>query len=417
MQLPAAGGNPFEPNGTSATATTIADGQVAVAQIAPAADVDFFKFTVTAGQTVTIRALSDAFGFNLNPTLTLLDTNGTTVLVSPLTSNPQYMPSANDRNENAFDTQGVDFDAEITHTFTTAGTYFYAVASRAGITAGQYLTTLEIHGADTGADDNATTISASAKGVPADGTTTFTISVDVRNAFGRSLNAPNTFTVDLVDRTGTPTIMQTITSASAPFNFTVTALAAPAAKIYGARVNGTDIGATVSVSHYGSLSTANSRIIIEETSLVANGYDRCNVLVALRDGSNNLRPDTAASVTISTSLGTLDNGTSQGASVPAVFDPATGMFKVTLVAGTAPGIASVSATVNSQAIAPQTIPLLPRAEGTGGGGGGGKTNKDDDGGCTTQEQAGAAALLLMLISAVLALRRPLKAGAVRRPLL
>jgi len=419
IQVPTAGANPFEPNGTSAQATTITDGQVAVAQIAPAADVDFFKFTVTAGQSVTIRVLSDAFGFNLNPTLTLLDTNGTTVLVSPLSSSPQYQSSASDRHESAFDAAGVDYDAEITHTFVTGGTYFYAVASRAGITAGQYLTMLEIQGASTTADDVATGVTSSVPGVPADGTTTFTINIDVRNAFGRALGAPSVFTVELIDRTGTPTVMQTISAASAPFNFTVTALAAPASKIYGARVNSVDMGATVSVSHYGTLSAANSRVIIEETSLNANGYDKSNVFVVLRDGSNNLRPDSGATVSVSTSLGTLDNGTTLGATVPAVFDPATGMFKVTLVAGTSPGTASVSATVNSQAIAAQNVPILARAQGTGGGPapGGGDKEEDEGGGCTTAKGAGVWLIGVLAACSLLLLRRKLEAGASRHSLL
>ncbi|CAG0995232.1 hypothetical protein PLCT2_02710 [Planctomycetaceae bacterium] len=421
IQLPTAGANPFEPNGTSAQATTIASGQVAVAQILPAADVDFFKFTVTAGQSVTIRVLSDAFGFNLNPTLTLLDTNGTTVLVSPLSSSAQYQPSASDRHENAFDATGVDFDAEISFTFPAAGTYFYAVASRAGVTAGQYLTMLEIQGTDTTADDVATRVTSSVTGVPANGTTQFTVSVELRNAFGRVLGAPGTYTVELIDRTGTPAVLQTIATASPPFNFTITALAAPATKLYGARVNSVDVGATVSVSHYGSLSAANSRVIIYETSLNANGYDKSAVYVALRDGSNNLLPDSAATVSVATSLGTLDNGVAQGATVPAVFDPATGMFKVTLVAGTSTGNASVSATAISQAIAAQVIPILARAAGTGGGPptNGGAEEEEDSGGCTAHESAGLWLVLVLLALPVLLVRhaRKLEAGDRRAPLL
>ena len=409
IQLPTAGANPFEPNGTSATATAIASGQVAVSQIAPAAEVDFYKFTVTAGQSATIRVLADAFGFNLNPTLTLFDTNGTTVLVSPLSSSAQFVAGANDRHENAYDATGADYDAEITYTFLTAGTYFYAVASRAGVSAGQYLTMLEIQGADTTADDVATRVISSVQGVPADGTTTFTVNVEPRNAFDRPLQAPNTYTVELVDRTGTPTVLQTISSASAPFNFTVTALAAPATKIYGARVNSVDVGASVTVSHYGTFSAANSRVIIEETSLSANGYDKCNVFVALRDGSNNLLPSSAATVSVATSLGTLDNGSTQGTTVPAVYDPATGMFKVSLVAGTFVGIASVSATANTQAIAAQTIPFLTRASGTGGGPTtpGGSKKEEDSGGCTTGE--GAAWWVLAAAMCLLAAARRRKA--------
>jgi hypothetical protein len=421
IQLPTAGANPFEPNGTSAQATTIASGEVAVAQISPAAEVDFFKFTVTAGQTVTIRALSDAFGFSLNPTLTLFDTNGSTVLVSPISSSPQFMASANDRHENAFDATGTDFDAEITFPLATAGTYFYAVASRAGVSAGQYLTTLEIQGADVTADDVATRVTSSVNGVPANGTSTLTVNVEPRNAFGRTLVGPNTYTVDLIDRTGTPTVMQTITAASAPFNFTVTALSSPATKIYGARVNSVDMGASVTVSHYGTLSAANSRVIIQETSLNANGYDKSLVFVALRDGSNNLLPDSAATVSVATSLGTLDNGTTQGATVPAVFDPATGMFKVTLVAGTNTGIASVSATANTLAIAAQNVPILARATGTGGGPStpGPASEEEDSGGCSTQERADWPLLLgLSLVLLVVRRRRvQVEAGASNRALL
>ena len=49
---PAAPSPESEPNGTSATATTIVSGQRARGDIFPAADVDFYKFTATAGDKV-----------------------------------------------------------------------------------------------------------------------------------------------------------------------------------------------------------------------------------------------------------------------------------------------------------------------------------------------------------------------------
>ncbi len=134
------------------------------------------------------------------------------------------MASANDRHDNAYDAAGVDYDAEITFPFLAAGTYFYAVASCAGVSAGQYLTTLEIQGADTNADDVATRVTSTVHGVPANGTTTFVVNVEPRNTFDRALLGPNTFTVELIDRTGTPAVLQTISSASSPFNLIVTAL-------------------------------------------------------------------------------------------------------------------------------------------------------------------------------------------------
>ncbi|HRJ78735.1 MAG TPA: invasin domain 3-containing protein [Planctomycetota bacterium] len=406
LSLPAAGGNPFEPNNTSAQATTLASGEAAVAQITPAADVDFFKFTATAGQTCVIRVLSDAFGFALNPTLTLLDTNGTTVLASPISSHPAYLASANDRDGEAFDASGPDYDAEIVFTLPAAGTYFFAVASRAGLTAGQYLVTLELRGADTSADNIATKISSSAAGVPADGTSTFTINIDPRNQFDVSLAAPNTYTVDLVDRSGSPVILQTLSSQSAPFNFTVTALASPGTKTYGCRVNGVDMAATVQVSHFGTLSALNSRVILSETSVVANGYDFCTVQVQLRDSANNLFADSAAAVVISTTLGTLDNGSATGASVAGVYDPALGLWAATLKAGTAAGLGNISATANAQPLSAQTLTFLAAATGTGSGGGGSSNDTEDDGGggCTAGGNAAWLAILALLVAALAARR-------------
>ena len=105
--------------------------------------------------------------------------------------------------------------------------------------------------------------------------------------------------------------------------------------------------------------------------------------------------------------------------MPAVFDPATGMFKVTLKAGTTPGTASVSATANSQAIAAQNVPFLVRAQGTGGGpspGGGGK-KEDDGGGCTAPGGAGVWFLGILAICSLCLRRRKLEAGARNYPLL
>jgi Invasin, domain 3 len=185
-------------------------------------------------------------------------------------------------------------------------------------------------------------------------------------------------------------------------------------------VNSVDMGATLTISHYGTLSAANSRVIIEETSLSANGYDKSAVFVALRDGSNNLLPDSAATVSVATSLGTLDNGTTQGTSVPAVFDPATGMFKVTLVAGTNTGTASVSATANSLAIAAQAVPILLRAAGTGGGPPAPPAPKEEDsGGCSTGESS-TFWLIPGFLALGLALKRrraKLESGAACRTLL
>ncbi|MCA8912518.1 MAG: matrixin family metalloprotease, partial [Planctomycetes bacterium] len=369
LTLPSASQNPFEPDNGSGSASAIANGEVAVSSISPSTDEDWYSFTTTqANQQVTIRVLSDAFGFDLNPTLTLYDTNGSTELASPDFNSPVYLSSANDIDEAAFDFSGVNYDAEIVRTMVTPGTYFFKVASRVGATIGPYLATLEISDIDVSPDSVASSIESSVPGIAANSGGNFTITVTPKNVFGRDLNAPNTFDVQLLDVTGSPAVLQTITSASTPFTFTVNAQATAQVVKYGATIDGTPIAAEISISHYGTLSTTNSRITLLEDTLNANGYDRIPVMIELRDGANNPLPDGTIPVTVSTSAGTLDNGSTTGASnVAATFDSATGYWFIELVAPANTGTATLTAFANSTQIDSKQVSILPRATGTGGG--------------------------------------------------
>jgi hypothetical protein len=135
-----------------------------------------------------------------------------------------------------------------------------------------------------------------------------------------------------------------------------------------------------------AVSTANSKLIALEKTITGNGYDTVSVRVDLRDGSNNPFRDPAAVVLVSTNFGTLNNGTASGASgIAATYDPVLGMWKLNLVAPTATGVASVTATVGGNAIATGVnVTVLQRANGTGttGNGGGGGEDKKDNGSCT-----------------------------------
>ena len=405
ITVPGASQNPFEPDGSSGSASVIASGEVAASTISPATDEDWYSFTTTqANQEVTIRVLADAFGYGLNPTLTLYDTNGSTVLVSPDFGHPNYVSSANDLDENAFDLSGVNYDAEIVRVMPSAGTYFFAVASKVGATSGHYMLTFESSGDDLVADTHASLIQSSVPGVAAGGAGTFVVTVTPRNVLGRDLNAPNTYDVELMDVTGTPTVLQTITSGSTPFQFTVSAQATSQVVSYGARIDGQLIAASVDVAHYGALSITNSRITLLESTLSANGYDRIPVMVELRDGSSNPLPDSGITVTLSTTAGTLDNGSTTGASsVPATFDSTLGVWLIELVAPTNTGTATVTAFANSAQIDSKQVSILPRAAGTGGGptgGGGGGGDGDDDsgGGCVIGSgQSGATTLVVLLV--------------------
>lgn len=411
LTLPAASQNPHEPDNDSGAANPLNDGEVSVASVSPSTDVDWYSFTTTqTNQQVTIRVLADSFGFALNPTLTLYDTNGTTILANPDFGTPTYLPSANDIDDAAYDLDGVNYDAEIVRSMSTPGTYFFKVASRVAATTGPYLVTLEISNIDVTSDGVASTIEASAAGIAAGGAGSFTVTVTPRNRFGRDLNSPNTFNVELLDVTGSPAVLQTISGGTAPFVFTVSALGTAQVIRYGATIDGTPIGAEVSVSHYGTLSTTNSRIVLLESTLNANGYDRIPVMIQLRDGANNPLPNGSIPVTVSTTAGTLDNGTTTGASnVAATFDAASGNWFIELVAPTNTGTATITAFANSTQIDSKQVSILARATGTGGGagsGGGGEESKKDSGGsCTVDPQSGAAILLLLASGIALAWRR------------
>lgn len=413
IALPSSSQNPLEPDGGSGSASAVLSGQACVSSISPSSDEDWYSFTTTqAGQAATIRVIADGFGSTLNPTLTLYDSNGSTILASPNFGHPAYQASANDIDDGAFDLNGANFDAEVTHTFGGTGTYFFKVQSRVAATTGRYVVLLELAGADTSADSTASGIEASAPGIAANSGGNFTVTVTPRNAFNRDLNAPNTFTIELLDVTGgSPVTLQTITSGTTPFGFTVPALTTAQLKRYGARVDSVQIAQTVEVVHYGTLSLANSQIVLLENTLNANGYDRIPVRIELRDGGNNRLPDSAIAVTLDTSRGTLSNGTTSGASgVAAVFDADNGWWTITLVAGTSAGTANLTAYANSQQIDTTVVTILPRADGTGGGsgnGGGGEDegDDDDDGGCAVSHAGALWAPLVPLLVAAAFRRR------------
>lgn len=422
ISLPGASQNPFEPDNNDTEATPIASGEVGVARINPSNDEDWYSFTTTQpNQQATIRVLSDVFGFSLNPTLTLYDSDGSTVLVSPEFGHPQFVSSANDVDDTAFDLSGVNFDAEIVHTFANAGTYYFAVASRVGATVGNYIATLEISGEDQTPDTHASVIETSAPGVPAGTANSFTVTVTPRNLFSRDLNAPNSFDVELLDVSGaTPVVLQTITGGTTPFDFTVSAQSTAEVVTYSARIDGTRIEDEVRVSHYGTLSLTNSRITLLVESLNANGYDRVPVMVELRDGSNNPLPDSGVNVQLSTTAGTLDNGSTSGAAnIGATFDSGRGVWLIDLVAPTNSGTATVTAFANSQQVDSKQVAILTRAEGTGGGsgnggGGGGDDDDDDDGGCSTQRGKGPAMLIAVLALLAAAFRLTQRRGGIEK---
>ena len=394
--------DPFEPDNTSGTATTISSGEVAVANISGTTDTDYYSFSATAGQEVNIRITADALGSALNPAITVYDTDGASVLVSPLFGNATYQSSANDIDEVGFDLNGVNFDSFATFSAPSTGTFFFEVASRIGLTSGHYIASLELEGIDTTANASASEITASVAGINADGTSTFTVSITPRNVHGELLSSTS-FTVELLDVTSGSTILQTTTS-SAPFDFTVTAAASSQLVQYSATIGGIQLAAPLAFSHFATLSTANSGVIAFESTITANGMDKITIAAKLVDGSGNPFVDTTTAVTFSATMGTLDNGSTTGtANVAAVFDTESGLWLIELIGPTLTGTATITGFANTTQFGSAAITALPRATGTGGGSGGsgggsGSSDNDDGSGCTLGNSVNHKWLLFITFS-------------------
>jgi len=104
------GADDAEPNDTPATATPLVAGDPAYGIVGHAADADLFRIAVAAGQSLTFDVDAEADGSELDAYVTLLATDGTTVL--------------------ATDDDSDGLDPRLTHTFPVAGTYFLKVTDR-----------------------------------------------------------------------------------------------------------------------------------------------------------------------------------------------------------------------------------------------------------------------------------------------
>jgi hypothetical protein len=100
-------GDDGEPNGLVEQATPLALDDPAFGLIGHDTDADFFRVQVAAGQRLTFDVDAEVDGSELDPTLTLVDRDGTTVIAT------------------VDDTDGLD--PRLTHTFAAAGTYYLKV--------------------------------------------------------------------------------------------------------------------------------------------------------------------------------------------------------------------------------------------------------------------------------------------------
>ncbi|NUQ34720.1 MAG: class I SAM-dependent methyltransferase [Planctomycetaceae bacterium] len=201
----------FEDDDDFGDATAIAIGDAVGSRLENSADEDYFSFPATLDEVVRIQVHADAMGQDLNPEITLYDTDGTTELQSSDPGSPVFEQHARDIQNNAFSDESLNYDCYIEFTIPATGTYFVAVTAT-GSTSGDYVLTSYSDLSFDDVDTNATTIEADVVGVGAGGAD-FTITVAPANTAGAAFPDTDSFDVDLIDRTGAPVVLDTINAA------------------------------------------------------------------------------------------------------------------------------------------------------------------------------------------------------------
>jgi adhesin/invasin len=187
-------------------------------------------------------------------------------------------------------------------------------------------------------------ISASPTSIPADGSSTSTITVELRDASGTPLTSGG-------DNVLLSTTAGTLGSVSDNGNGTYTATLTASTTGGSATISGTVNGgaitdtAVVTFTGPGPPSGATSQITASPTSIPANGTATSTITVELRDASGTPLTTGGATVALSTTAGALSGVTDNG----------NGTYTATLTAPSSAGSATVSGTVNASAISDTAV--------------------------------------------------------------
>ena len=181
------------------------------------------------------------------------------------------------------------------------------------------------------------TITADPTSIPADGGSTSTITVELRDEFGNPLTGGG-------DAVGLSTTAGTVGSVSDQGNGTYTATltsstTAATATVSGT-VNGNPITDTATVEFTPVASGATSQITADPTSIPADGSSTSTITVQLRDASGNPLTEGGDDVDLSTTAGTLSSVADQG----------NGTYTAALTSSSTVETATVTGTVNGAAI-------------------------------------------------------------------
>ena len=206
------------------------------------------------------------------------------------------------------------------------------------------------------------TITASPTSITANGTTTSTITVQLKDASGNNVTTGGA-TVALSTSLGT---LGSVTD-NGDGTYTATLTSAVTAGI--ATISGTLGGATITdtatvAMTVGAASVATSTITASPTSITADGTTTSTITVQLKDASGNNVTTGGATVALSTSLGTLGSVTDNGdgtytATLTSAITAGTATISGTLGGAAITDTATVTMTVGAASVATSTITASP----------------------------------------------------------
>jgi len=189
------------------------------------------------------------------------------------------------------------------------------------------------------ADANGSSISAADTQLPADGTSSTQITVQVRDANGNAIAEPG-HDVTLSSSLGTLSATNGSTDAEGRFVTTLTSSITAGTALVTGTLDGESIGNTASVEFVDltpPVDAMQSTITADDDTLVADGNDSTSITVQIRDSAGDPIAREGVSITLSAELGTLGETSGQ--------TNADGQFSTTLTAPTDTGNDTISGRV------------------------------------------------------------------------
>ena len=248
--------------------------------------------------------------------------------------------------------------SRIVTTLPSDGTYIAFVASYGDLAIGGYDITMDLF-VGTNVDAATSTISAAPSVIPADGASTSTVTVQLKDGAGAAITTGG----DVVTLETTLGSLSGVTdNANGSYTATLTAGTEAGTATITGTVNGMAINSSAIVTLANPNSTADpatSTIAAAPSSIPADGVSTTTISVQLKDGSGTNLTAGGDAVTLATTA---------GGTLSAVTDNNNGTYTATFTAGTTPGTVTITGTLNGTAITDDatvtlSAPLLDRGNG------------------------------------------------------